>query len=106
MAKKVQSKGSVRSCCKEEFCDEGEIEIKDLGTDRPTSAKLTGLIELVDRGFRVLKALPMAHLTSFGVIIWYPLMHSNNRERRMKILSLMMQHADAFRYIIGMIAET
>ena len=111
VAKKVQSKGSVASCCKEELSDEGDIEIEDPGTD--ASAKFTALTDLVDRGSildcsRLLQrpALQMAHLVSFGVMIWDSLMCSNNRERRMKFLSLTMQHADAFRYLIGMIAET
>jgi len=33
-------------------------------------------------------------------------MYGENRERRIKFLSLTMQHADAFQYIIGMITET
>ena len=111
VAKKVQTKNSVSSCCKGELCDEGEIEIEDPGAH--VSPKFTALTDLVDRGSildcsSVLQrpGLPMAHLVSFGVMIWDSLMCGENRERRIKFLSLTMQHADAFQYIIGMIAET
>ena len=110
LAKKVQSKGSVASCCKEELCDEGTIAVVDAGTE--VSAKFTALTDLVDRGSlldgsNVLQrpALPMAHLASFRMMIWDSLMCCGNRERRVKFLSLKMQHADAFRYLIGVLAE-
>ena len=110
LEKKMQSKGSVASCCKEELCDEGEITIEDPGTE--VSAEFTALTDLVDRGSiqdgsNVLQrpALPMAHLVSFGMMIWDSLMCCENRERIVKFLSLTMQHADAFRYLIGVLAE-
>jgi hypothetical protein len=111
LAKKVQSKMSVARCCKNELCDEGEIFMEDPGNE--TQSQFLALANLVDRGSiqdgsNVLQrpTLPMAHLVSFGVWVWDSLMCSENRDKRRKFLSLTMQHADAFSYLIGVLAET
>ena len=107
LAKKVQSKRSVASCCKEEFRDERAVTIKH------PSAKFTTLTDLVDRGSiqdgsNVLQrpSILMAHMTSFGMMVWDRLMsYEENRNRRVKFLSLTMQYADASGYLIGVLVE-
>lgn len=113
LAKRVQAKGSVATCCKQDLCSEGEILIEDHSALTDALTKLTALTNLVDRGFllnadsNVLKrpTLPMAHLVSFGMRIWDSLMCSKNRARRVKFLSLTMQHASGFTYLLGVLAE-
>ena len=50
--------------------------------------------------------VPMAHEASFGMMVWDRLMcYEENRGRSVKFLFLTMQYADAFGYIIRVLAE-
>ena len=46
------------------------------------------------------------HMASFGMMVWDRLMcYEENSDMRVKFLSLTMQHADAFGYLISVLAE-
>ena len=50
--------------------------------------------------------VPMAHKASFGMMVWDRLMcYEESRDRSIKFLSLTMQYADVFGYLIRVLAQ-
>ena len=96
LVKNVQSKGFVSSCCKKEFYDEGAVTIEHPGPE--ASAKFAA----VHSGW---SNVPIAHIASFEMMVWDRLMcYEKNRDRSVKFLSLTMQYADTFGYLIRVLA--
>ena len=106
-AKKVKNKTSVSSCCKDELgAEHGHIIISD--PDGEAASFSNALTDLVDRksltdGSNVLQrpSLSMTHMAFFVMMLCDSLMCCQQAtERRIKFLSVTMQHAIAFRYLV------